>query len=72
MSIGTMGTNTRMAQSLLKTSVIKDLRLQKEKAKHRKSMLIYGTKDMKQKLFMRARNKNDRRKGVSLQQDRKA
>ena len=72
MSMMTSGTNARMVQSLLKTSVIKDLRLQKEKTKHRKSQLIYGCKDMKQKLFMRARNASDRKKGGDmLQQDRK-
>ena len=46
-----------LTQSLLKTSVIKDLRQQKEKAKHRKSMLIYGTNDMKKKLFEREQRK---------------
>lgn len=42
-----------MSKSLLQTNVVKDLRKQKEKIKQRKSMLIYGTKDMKRKIYER-------------------
>ena len=67
---GAMSSNPKSAvtKSLLQTSVIKDLRQQKERQKHRKSMLIYGTKDMKKKLFEREnRQKNkSKRSGINV------
>mmetsp|Transcript_6454 Transcript_6454/g.8649 ORF Transcript_6454/g.8649 Transcript_6454/m.8649 type:complete len:94 (+) Transcript_6454:119-400(+) len=42
-----------MSKSLLQTNVVKDLRKQKERVKQRKSMLIYGTRDMKRKIYER-------------------
>lgn len=38
---------------MLQTNMVKDLRKQKERIKIRKSMLIFGTKDMKRKLYER-------------------
>ena len=41
------------AKVLAKTTLVKDIRIAKEKAKQRRSELVYGTNDMKTKLFER-------------------
>lgn len=54
---GSVSAKSAVTRSLLQTSVIKDLRLQKEREKQRKSRLIFGTDDMKKKLFERENRK---------------
>ena len=42
-----------LAKHFGRTNLVKDIRIAKEKAKQRRSELVYGTTDMKTKLFER-------------------
>ena len=42
-----------LTETITKTKEIKEVKMNKEAIRQRKSMLIYGTKDMKLKLFQR-------------------
>ena len=60
---GSTSAKSQITKNLLQTSVIKDLRQQKEREKQRKSMLIFGTQDMKKKLFERENRKQNKKNG---------
>lgn len=45
---------SKMTQAFRRTVLVKDLRIYKEREKQRRSDLIYGTTDMKTRLFERA------------------
>ena len=52
----------KLSNAIRRTVVVKDLRIYKEKEKQRRSELIYGTTDMKTKLFERAQKEKKQRR----------
>ena len=52
----------KLQNAIRRTVVVKDLRIYKEKEKQRRSELIYGTTDMKTKLFERAQKEKKQRR----------
>ena len=52
----------KITQAFRRTVLVKDLRIYKEREKQRRSDLIYGTTDMKTKLFERAQKERKQRR----------
>ena len=50
-----------LAKVFGRTNLVKDIRIAKEKAKQRRSELVYGTVDMKTKLFEREQRERKQR-----------
>ena len=66
-----LGKKSDIKRAFRQTALVKDLRMFKEKEKKRRSMLIYGTVDMKTKLFERDNTESKKkRKGQRVADDK--
>ena len=62
---GMKGGIDNLKKAFQRTVLVKDLRIYKEREKQRRSDLLYGTTDMKTKLFERAQKEKKQRKKES-------